>query len=71
MATYDVTFMVGTACEVFRRHLVWKVFIIRLVYRTFTEKMKIQGNHPFKVGFGFTTTCILIVYEPVMKFGTN
>ena len=64
-------FMVVTACEFFRRHFGWKVFVIRLLYRAFKEKLKIQGQHPFKLGFGFTTTCIMIVYENVMKSGTK
>ena len=63
--------MVGTACELFRRHFGWKVFVIRLLYRTLKEKLKIQGHHPFKLGFVFTTTCIMIVYENVMKSGMN
>ena len=72
IATYDVTFIVSTAGEFFRRHFGWKVFVIRLLYRTFKEKLKIQGHHPFKLGFGFTTTCIImIVYENVMTSGTN
>ena len=70
-ATYDVTFMVGTACEFFRRQFGCKVFVIRLLYRTFKEKLKIQGHDLFKLGFGFTTTCIMIVYENVMKSGTH
>ena len=53
IATYDVTIMVGTACEFFRRHFGWKVFVISLLYRTFKERLKIQGHHPFKLGFGF------------------
>ena len=48
-----------------------KVFVIRLLYRTFKEKLKIQGHHLFKLGFGFTTTCIMIVCENAMKSGTN
>ena len=71
LATYDVTFMVGTACEVFRRHFGWKVFVIGLLYRKFKEQLKIQGYHLFKLGFGFTTTCIMIVYENFMKSGSN
>ena len=63
--------MVGTACEFFRRIFGWKVFVIRFLYRTLKEKLKIQGYHPFKLGFGFTITCIMIVYEDVMKSGTN
>ena len=63
--------MVGPACEFFRRHFGWKVFVIRLLCRTFKEKLKIQGHYPFKVGFGFTTTCIMNVYEYVMKFDTT
>ena len=55
----------------FRRHLGWKVFVIRLLYSTFKEKLKIQGHHPFTSGFGFITTCLMIVYENVMKFGMN
>ena len=70
-AAYDVTLRVGTACEFFRRHFDWKVFVIRLLYSTFKEKLKIQGHHPFKFGFGFTTTCKMIVYENVMKSGAN
>ena len=31
----------------------------------------IQGHHPFKLGFGFIMTCIMIVYVNVMKSGTN
>ena len=62
IATYDVTFMVDTAGEFFGRHFGWKVFVIRLLYRTFKEKLKIQGHYPFKLGFGFTTTCIMIVF---------
>ena len=68
---YDVTFMVGTACKFFRRHFGWKVFVIHLPYRTFKEKLIIQGQGPFKLGFGFTTTCIMIDYENVMESGTN
>ena len=63
--------MVGTACGFFRRHFVWNVFVIHLLYRTFKGKLNIQGHHPFKLGFGFTTTCIMIVYENVMESGTN
>ena len=63
--------MVGSACEFFRRYFGWKVFVIRLLYRTFKEKLKIQRHHPFKFGFGFTSTCIMVVYENVMKSGTN
>ena len=63
--------MVGTYCEIFLCHFGWKVCVIGLLYRTFKEKLKIQGHHPFKVGIGFTMTCIMIVYENVMKFGTN
>ena len=63
--------MVGTACEYFRRHSGWKVFVIRLLYKTFEKKLKTQGDHLFKLGFGFTTTCKMIIYENVMKFGTN
>ena len=37
--------------------------MIRLLYRTFKEKLKIQGHHPFEFKFGFTTTCIMIVCE--------
>ena len=60
-----------TACEFCRRHFGWKVFVIRLLYRTFKEKLKIQGHHPFKFGFGLTTTCIMIVNENVMKSGMD
>ena len=64
--------MVGTACDFFRRHFGWNVFVKRLLYRIFKEKSKIiQEHHPFKLGFGFTTTCIMIVYENVLKSGTN
>ena len=70
-STYDVAFMVGTVCEFFRRHFGWKVFVIRLLYRTFKEKLKIQGHHPFKLCFGFTTTRLMTVYGNVMKSGTN
>ena len=63
--------MVGTACEFVRHHFGWKVFVIRLLYRTLKGKLKIQGHHPFKLGFGFTPTCIMIVSENVMKSGTN
>ena len=42
-----------------------------LYYRTFEEKLKIQGHHPFKLCFGFTTTCIMIDYETFMKSGRN
>ena len=55
-----------TACEFFRRHFGWKVYVIRLLYETFKEKLKIQGHHPFKLGFDFTTTCTMIVYENVI-----
>ena len=63
--------MVSTVCEFFRCHFGWKVCVIRLQYRTFKEKLKILGHHPFQLGFGFTTTCIMIVYENAMKSGTN
>ena len=49
----------------------WKGFVIRLLYRTFKENLKIQGHHPFNLGFGCTTTCIMTVYESVTKSGTN
>ena len=38
---------------------------------TFKEKLKIQGHPPFKVSLSCTTACIMIVYEKVMKSGTN
>ena len=63
--------MVGTACEFFRRHFGWKVFVIRLLYKPLKEKFKIQGQHPFKSYFGFTMTCLMIVYENVIKSATN
>ena len=44
---------------------------MRLLYRTFKEKLKIQRHHLIKFGFGFTSTCIMVVYENVMKSGTN
>ena len=59
------------ACEFFRHHFGWKGFVIHLLDRTFIKKLKSQGHHPFKLGFGLTTTCIMIVYENVMKSGTN
>ena len=71
IGTYDVTFMVGTTCDLFRRQFCWKVFAIRLQYRTFKETLKIRRHHPFKLDFGFTTTCIMIVYENIMKSGTD
>ena len=71
IATYDVAIMVGTACEFFRPHFGWNFLVIRLLYRTFKEKLKIPGHNPFKLGFGFTTACIMIVYENVMKSGMN
>ena len=48
-------------CDLFRHHLGWKVFVIRLLYRICKEKLKFQGHHPFKLSFGFTTTCIMII----------
>ena len=40
----------GSACEIFRRQFGWKFFVyIHLLCRTFKEKLKIQGHHPFKV----------------------
>ena len=38
---------------------------MRLLYRTFKEKLNIQGHHFFKLGFGLTSACIMIVYENV------
>ena len=55
----------------FQRQFDWKVLVIGLLYRTFKEKLKIQGHHPYKLGFSFTTTCIMFIYENVMKSGTN
>ena len=63
--------MVGMACDFFRCHFGWNVFVIRSLYRTFKEKLKIQKHHPFKLGFGFTMTCEMIVYENVMNSGMN
>ena len=63
-------FMMGTTCEIFR-HCGWKVFVINLLYTTLKEKLKIQGHHSFKLGFGFTTKCIVIVSENVTKFGSR
>ena len=45
--------------------------VIPLLYRTFKEKLKIQGHRPFMLGFGFTTTCIINVNDNGMKSGTN
>ena len=59
------------ACEFFRCHFGWKAFVIHSLYKTFKEKLKIQGHHPFKLGSGVTSTCIMIVYENVMISGTN
>ena len=39
---------------------------MRLQYRKYNEKLKIQGHCLYKLGFGFTMTCIMIVYENVM-----
>ena len=48
------------------------MFLLYVCYIGHLKKnWKIQGHHLFKVGFGFTTTCIMIVYENVMKSGTN
>ena len=44
---------------------------LHLLYRTFKEKLKIQGYSPFKLGFVLTTTCIMLFYENVSKSGTN
>ena len=64
----DIRKELGTACEFLDVILVgWKVFVIRLLYKTFKEKLKIQRHHPFKLGFGFTITCLMIVYEDFMK----
>ena len=59
------------ACDFFRRHFGSNVLVIRLLYSIFKEKLKIQGHHPFKLGFGYITTCLMIVYENVKKSGTN
>ena len=50
-------------CVIFSSHFGLKVFVIRLLCRTFKEKWKIQGHHPVKLGFGFTTTYIMIVIK--------
>ena len=55
----------------FDRHFGWKVFVIRLLYRTLKEKLTIQGHHPFNLRLGFTTTRIMTVYENVMTSGLN
>ena len=54
-----------------RRHFGRKVFVIRLLRRTFKEKLKIQKHRPFKLDFSFTTTCIMTVYENVLESGMN
>ena len=61
IAIYDITFMVGTACVSFLCHFGCEVFVIRLLYRTFKEKLKIQEHHVFKLGFRFTmyNDCLL------------
>ena len=46
-------------------------YVCYIAHLTFKEKLKIQGHHPFKLGFGFTTTCIMVVFETVMKSGAN
>ena len=51
--------------------LVGNTLYIRLLYRTFKEILKLQGQHPFKLVFGFTTTCIMIVYENILELSTN
>ena len=44
----DVTLMVGLVCAFFRRYFARKVFAIRLLCRTFKEKLKTQEHHPFR-----------------------
>ena len=61
----------GMACDFFRRHFGWKFFVIHLLYSTFKEKFKIQRHHLFKLGFGFTASCLMIVCKNVMKSGMN
>ena len=39
---------------------------MRLQYRTYNEKLNIKGHCLYKLGLGFTMTCIMIVYENVM-----
>ena len=43
------------------------VYVLRLLYRTFKEKLKIKYHHPFMLGFGFTSTCIKIVQLILIK----
>ena len=42
--------MVGMACDFFRRHFGWNVFVIHLLYRIFKGKLKIKGHHQFQLG---------------------
>ena len=61
--------MVGTAFEFFRRHSGWVVFVISLLYSTLKEQLKIQGHHPFELGFGFSDVRCgvpLFIVIPVM-----
>ena len=60
-----------TACELFRRLFGRNVFVIRLLCKTLREKRKIQEHHTFRLGFGFTTTCIMIVYENTLNSSMN
>ena len=69
--TDDVTFVMGTACEFYRRHLVGMPLIHGCYIGHLKKKHNIQRHHPFKFGFVFTTTCIMIVNENVMKSGSN
>ena len=58
-------------CILFQRPFGRKVFVICLICRRFKEKLNIQVYQPFKLSFGFTMTCIISVYENVLKFATN
>ena len=64
--------MVGTAFEFFRCHSGWVVFVISLLYSTFKEQLKIQGHHPFELGFGFSDfrcgVALFIVIPVIYKY---
>ena len=46
-------------------------FLYYVCYIGHLKRLKSEGQYPFKLGFGFTTTCIKIVYENTMKAGAN
>ena len=66
IASCDATFMQDRI-----RHVIFDVILVRRCLYYLEEKLNTLEHLPFKLGFGFTNTHIMIVYRNVLKSAMN